>query len=229
MRVLIACDDPARRDAFLDALRQADISAIAAPPRGAATLELARRHRPDVVWLDDELPGLGGVPGLQKLAAETPDSHVVTLAGEYEEGRGVRAVMAGAAGYLSREIAPATLPRVVRAVMRGEVATPRSLTPALIGLARSDMGMRPVRSVLTPREWEVLDLLTSGASTKEITDELVISLETVQSHIKHILRKLGVHSRGEAVARALELRRNRPEFGAEFSARSDSAWGERCP
>jgi two-component system, NarL family, response regulator LiaR len=207
MRVLIACDDPARRDAFLDALRQADISAIAAPPRGAATLELARRHRPDVVWLDDDLPGLGGVPGLQKLAVETPDSRIVTIAAHYEEDRGVRAILAGAAGYLSREIAPAAMPRVVRAVMRGEVVTPRSLTPALIELARSEVGTRPVKSVLTPREWEVLDLLTAGASTKEISDELVVSLETVQSHIKHLLRKLGVHSRGEAIARVHEFRR----------------------
>lgn len=210
MRVLIACNDPGNRDALLDALRQADISAIAAPPDGAATLELARRHRPDVVLLDDELPGLGGVPGLQKLAAEIPDSRIVMLAADYEERRGVRAILAGAAGYLSREIATAAPQRVVRAVMRGEVVTPRSLTPALIELARSDVGIRPVRSVLTPREWEVLDLLTTGASTHEISDELVISLETVQSHIKHILRKLGVHSRGEAIARARELRRHRP-------------------
>jgi two-component system, NarL family, response regulator LiaR len=210
MRVLIACNDTGNRDALLDALRQADISAIAAPPDGAATLELARRHRPDVVLLDDELPGLGGVPGLQKLAAEIPDSRIVMLAADYEERRGVRAILAGAAGYLSREIATAALQRVVRAVIRGEVVTPRSLTPALIELARSDVGIRPVRSVLTSREWEVLDLMTTGASTHEISDELVISLETVQSHIKHILRKLGVHSRGEAIARARELRRHRP-------------------
>jgi two-component system, NarL family, response regulator LiaR len=211
MQVLIACQDPRVRDAYLDALRRADISAIAAPPEGAATLELARRHRPDVVLLDDELPGLGGVPGLQKLAAETRASRVVTIAGRYEEGRGVRAVMAGAAGYLSREIAPAALPRVVRAVMRGEAAVPRSLSMALIEFARSEVGMRPVRSALTPREWEVLDLLTTGASTQAISNELVVSLETVQSHIKHILRKLGVHSRAEAVTRAHELRAHRPE------------------
>jgi two-component system, NarL family, response regulator LiaR len=208
MRVLIACRDPARRDAFLDALRRADISALAAPSHTAATLELARRHRPDVVLLDDEFPGLGGVPGLQKLAADTPDSRIVTIAGDYEEGRGVRVILAGAAGYLRPEIAPAALPRVVRAVMRGEVVTPRALTPALIELARSQVGTRPVRSVLTPREWEVLDLLTTGASTQEISNELVVSVDTVQSHIKHILRKLRVHSRAEAIARARVLRFN---------------------
>jgi two-component system, NarL family, response regulator LiaR len=205
--VLIACHDPGVRDAFADELQRAGISVIAAPADAAAIPELARRHRPEVVLLDDELPGLGGVPVLEKLAAERPDSAVVIVAGRYEGRSGVRAVLAGAAGYLRRGIAPETLPRVVRAVMRGEAAIPRSLTTALVELARSRGGMRPVRSALTPREWEVLDLMTTGASTPEIASELVVSLETVQSHIKHILRKLGVHSRAQAITRAHELRR----------------------
>jgi NarL family two-component system response regulator LiaR len=70
--------------------------------------------------------------------------------------------------------------------------------------------MRPVRSALTAREWEVLDLMTLGASTQEIANDLLVSLGTVQSHVKHILRKFGVHSRTEAIARAHELRGHRP-------------------
>lgn len=81
---------------------------------------------------------------------------------------------------------------------------------ALLEQVRNDAGMRPIRSALTAREWEVLDLMTIGSSTQEISTELVVSLETVQSHFKHILRKLGVHSRAEAIARAHELRRHRP-------------------
>jgi ATP/maltotriose-dependent transcriptional regulator MalT len=69
--------------------------------------------------------------------------------------------------------------------------------------------MRPVRSALTAREWEVLDLMVSGASTEQISKDLVVSLETVRSHIKHILQKLGVHTRAQAIARARELRRHR--------------------
>jgi two-component system, NarL family, response regulator LiaR len=210
MQVLIACHDPRARDAFVDTLRRTGFSVIVAPPDGTATLALARRHRPDVVLLDDDFPGLGGVPGLQKLAAETRESRVVTIAGRYEHERGLEALLAGAGGYIDRQISPAALPRVVDAVMRGEVAIPRSMMMALVELARHDAGMRPVRSALTAREWEVLDLMTSGSSTQEISSDLVISLETVQSHIKHILRKLGVHSRSEAIARARELRRHRP-------------------
>lgn len=142
------------------------------------------------------------------MADESPESHVVTIARDYEDQNGVRAVLAGAVGYLSHEVAAEALPRVVRAVMRGEAAISRALTRAVIEAARSRVGMRPVKSTLTPREWEVLDLMTAGASTAEISNQLVVALETVQSHVKHILRKLGVHSRAAAVAKADELRRH---------------------
>jgi NarL family two-component system response regulator LiaR len=207
MQVLVACHDPGVVAAFLKALRQADISAETARD-GEAALELARRHRPDVVLLDDELPGLPAVLGLQTLAADLPESAVVIVTGSYEEQRGLRALLEGAAGYLSLELPPEALPWTVRAVMRGEAAIPRSLVMALLELARSDVGMRPVRSALTPREWEVLDLMVTGASTEEISKDLVVSPETARSHIKHILQKLGVHTRAQAIAKARELRRH---------------------
>jgi two-component system invasion response regulator UvrY len=155
MRVLIACSDASVRDAFVDVLRRADIGVIAVAD-AAATLELARQQRPDVVLVDDELPGIGGVAGLPRLAAESPDSEVVVLAARFDRGSGVRAVLAGAAGYISRRVAPEALPRIVRGVMRGEAAIPRTLTMALIErhrmLARSEVGMRPTKSPLSSGE-----------------------------------------------------------------------------
>jgi DNA-binding NarL/FixJ family response regulator len=213
MRVLMACSDASIRDAFLDALEGADIGVVPVAD-AAATLELARQHRPDIVLLDDELPGIGDVGGPQRLAAEIPDSEVVVLAGRFDRGRGVRAVLAGAAGYISRGIAAEALPRIVRAVMRGETAIPRTLTAALIEryrlLARSQVGMRPTKTPLSPREWEVLDLMATGASPREIATELVVPLETVQSREQHILAKLGVHSRAAAIVIAQKLRHRRP-------------------
>jgi len=209
MRVLIACSDASVRDAFLDALRRADIGVISAAD-AAATLELARQQRPDIVLLDDELPGIGGVAGQQRLAAETPDSELVVLAARFDRRSGARAVLAGAAGYISRGVAPDALPRIVRGVMRGEAAIPRTLTTALIErhrmLARSEVGMRPTKSPLSSGELEVLGLMATGASAREIATELVVPLETVQSHERHILRKLGVHSRAAAIVIAQELR-----------------------
>jgi two-component system, NarL family, response regulator LiaR len=219
VQVLVACHEPGVRAAFLEELRRADISAAAAT-EGEEALELARGLRPEIVLLDDELPGLPAVPGLQTLAAELPGAAVVILTGRYEQRRGLRALLEGAAGYLSRQLPPEALPWTVQAVIRGEAAIPRSLVMALIELARSDVGMRPVRSALTPREWEVLDLMVTGASTEGISNDLVISLETVRSHIKHILQKLGVHTRGQAIARARELRRHRRAESAGSDAAS---------
>jgi len=169
MRVRIASSDAGVRDAFLDALRRADIG-VTSVAEAAATLELARQ-RPNVVVLDDELPGIGGLAGLQKLGAETPDSELVVPAARFDRRSGVRAVLAGAAGYLSRGVAPDALPRIVRGVMRGEAAIPRTLTMALVerlrALARSEAGTRSTVDPLSSREWEVLDLMATGASPRE--------------------------------------------------------------
>ena len=164
--------------------------------------------------LDDELPGISGVAGLLRLAAESPDSELVVLAARFDRGRGVRAVLAGAGGYISRGIAPEALPRIVRGVMRGEAAISRTLTRAPIErhrmLARSEVGIRPTKSPHSSREWEVLDLMATGASSREIAAELVVPLETVQGHEQHILGKLGIHSRAAAIVIAQELRHRRP-------------------
>jgi DNA-binding NarL/FixJ family response regulator len=213
MRVLIASSNASVTDAFVDVLRQADIGVIAAAD-AEATLELARQQRPDVVLVDDELPGIGGVAGLPRLAAASPDSELVVLAARFDRGTGVRAVLAGAAGYLSRAVAPEALPRIVRGVMRGEAAIPRTLTMALIErhrmLARSEARMRPTESPLSSGEREVLDLMATGASPREIATELVVPLETVQSREQHILGKLRIHSRAAAIVIARGLRHRRP-------------------
>ena len=197
----------------MDVLRRADIGVIAAAD-AAATLEVARQQGPDVVLLDDELPGLGGVAGLPRLAAESPDSELVVLAARFDRSSGVRAVLAGAAGYISRGVAPEALPRIVRGVMRGEAAIPGSLAMALIErhrtLARSEAGIRPAKSPLSSGEREVLDLMATGASPREIAAELVVPLETVQSREQHILGKLGIHSQAAAIVIAQELRHRRP-------------------
>jgi DNA-binding NarL/FixJ family response regulator len=166
------------------------------------------------VLVDDELPSIGGVAGLPRLAAESPDSELVVLAARFDRGTGVRAVLAGAAGYISRAVAPEALPRIVRGVMRGEAAIPRTLTMALIErhrmLARSEVGTRPTKSPLSSGEREVLDLMATGASPREIATELVVPLETVQSREQHIFGKLGIQSRAAAIVIAQELRHRRP-------------------
>jgi DNA-binding NarL/FixJ family response regulator len=142
-----------------------------------------------------------------------PDSELVVLAARFDRGSGVRAVLAGAAGYISRGVAAEALPRIVRGVMRGEAAIPRTLAMALIErhrmLARGEAGMRATKSALSSGEREVLDLMANGATSTEIATELVLALETVQSRERHILDKLGIHSRAAAIVIARELRHRR--------------------
>ena len=110
---------------------------------------------------------------------------------------------AGAAGFLTKDLPVEALPRASRAVTRGEAAVSRAMTQQLIEYLRDQperqSGMRPVRSPLTNREWEVVGLLAEQRSNAEIAAALVVSSATVRSHMKSILRKLGVRTRQEAV------------------------------
>jgi DNA-binding NarL/FixJ family response regulator len=123
---------------------------------------------------------------------------------------GLMALRAGAAGFLGKSLDLEALPRTLHAVRAGEAAVSRRLTAHLIEVVRrvrdDGSGLRPVRSTLTPREWEVLDLLCDDMSTDGIAAALFLSPETVRSHVKNVLRKLRVSSRREAIELARSMR-----------------------
>ena len=125
----------------------------------------------------------------------------------------IRALSVGAAGYVPKDLGAEALRRALRGVIDGEAAISRRLARRLVDeLSRAPEPrprLRPLGGELTPREWEVLDLLIDGESTAAIAQTLGLALETVRSHIKHVLRKLGVGTRGEAVAIAQRLRARR--------------------
>jgi NarL family two-component system response regulator LiaR len=135
---------------------------------------------------------------------------VVVLTGSHQEDDALRSLRAGAAGYLSKDLDLASLPRAIVAAVRGEAAISRALAMRLVEdlrrQGRAGAGLRPVRSPLTAREWEILDHLCAGRTTEEIARGLVLATDTVRTHIKHVYRKLGVHTREEATAMARSLR-----------------------
>jgi two-component system, NarL family, response regulator LiaR len=212
LRVLIAEDDPLARTALRGALRDDSIEIVAEAALAAETIELAEALQPDVVVMD---VGLNRGPGnavIRFLNAKVPACRVLVLANTIDTELAVRTLRAGADGYLSKDLDMAVLPRIIEALVAGEAVIPRKLMSEVIehlrGTPDLDVGTRPVRSNLTPREWEVLDLLCTGQSTAAIADTLVVTGETVRSHIKNILRKLGVTSRAEAVEASHALRRS---------------------
>jgi two-component system, NarL family, response regulator LiaR len=202
--VLIADGDDLARNALRTALGNGRLSVIGQAADADQALNLATRCEPDVVLLDAALPSDGGLAAMHLLSAATPGARAILLGCPEQDDAGVHALAQGAAGYLSRAIDLGSLAQAVEGVMAGEAAISRALTGRLIDhvreLSAGLIGMRPVKSPLTTREWEVLDLLKQGASTAQVAKELVLSPDTVHSHVQHILRKLRAHSRAEAIA-----------------------------
>ena len=213
LRAVIADDDPFARRVVKGVLEHAGVVVIAEAREGHQAVELTLQHRPDVVVMDVVMPGFDGVMATRRIRRELPEQLVIVLtgAGSEDDELGLLAVRAGAAGFLSKDLEIEALPRAIEGLRRGQAAISRKLTLSLIERLRetpSDAsGMRPVKSPLTAREWEVIDLLKDSKTTDQIADELVLSPETVRSHVKNILRKLKVRSRQEAVVAADEMRK----------------------
>jgi DNA-binding NarL/FixJ family response regulator len=210
LRTLVADADPFARRVTRDALQEASgIVVIADAPHARDTLELTRHFRPDVLLVDMDLPDVGGAAVAREVARAAPETWVAMLSSRYEEEPALGALRAGAVGYLTKDVEPDRLADLVRRIDRGEAVIPPTLARRAIECLSEvpDAGWRPVRSRLTSREWEIVDLIAAGASTGHMADELVLSRATVYSHVKSLLRKLSVHSRDEAIMAAERLRR----------------------
>lgn len=210
LRVVIADDDPITRRAVRDALQQKGIATVAEAENGRDAVELSLHYLPDVVLMDVVMPGMDGISAAHCLAERASGIAVVMLSANDDDDVALVCLRAGAIGFLAKTFDLSGLPRALQAAADGEAVVSRRLATRLVlgvrGTRSDGSGVRPVRSALTPRQWEVLDLLCLDLSTSEIADRLVLSGETVRSHIKSILRKLGVHTRAEAVEAARRLR-----------------------
>jgi NarL family two-component system response regulator LiaR len=212
LRAVIADDDPFARRVIKDVLTKSGVLVVAEARDGREAVEFVLYYRPDVVIMDVVMPGLDGIVATRQILKIIPDQLVIVLTGADDEDDqlGLLALRAGAAGFISKEVDIDALPRALAGVRVGEAAISRRLTKRVIeqlrGAPGGSYGMRPVKSPLTAREWEVIDLLKATRSTDEIAADLVLSTETVRSHVKNILRKLKVRSREEAVAVADRMR-----------------------
>jgi NarL family two-component system response regulator LiaR len=207
---IVVDHDALARRAMADVLRRAGILVVAEAADGADAIELARRHRPDVVLMEVALPSVDGIAATRRIVRERPEQVVVLLADSEDDDLGVLALRHGAAGFLSKEVGLEALPRAIKGAARGEAAVSRTLAARMIAQLRltagAGAGLRPVHSPLTQREWEVLDLMCEGQTTDEMADAFVVSAQTIRWHVKHILHKLGVNSRAEAVAVVRRMR-----------------------
>jgi DNA-binding NarL/FixJ family response regulator len=210
LRVIVADDDPLARKVIKDALQQGGISVIGETGNGREAVRLALQHRPDAVVMDVLMPELDGLAATRHIVSADPGQVIILVTRGGDELIGLASLRAGAAGFLTKDLDVAALPRAVEGAVNGEAAISRRLSKRLIERLNSLTGRShsppPVRSSLTPREWEVIDLLGEGRTTDQIAESLNLATETVRSHVKHILHKLDARSRREAVAAAQRMR-----------------------
>jgi two-component system nitrate/nitrite response regulator NarL len=208
--VVVVDDDERLRSELRAALQAAGLTVIAEADNGRDAIDLAVHFRPDVMIMDIVMANIDGLSATREIVARAPSVRILLLTASDDVELGMVGLRAGAAGHQVKGV-PAT--QIVEAVARmaaGEPVAGPELTWRLIESLRAlpvgGQGVRPVRSKLTPREWEVLDLLCAGLTVDQIADELVLARDTVRTHVKRLLRKLGAHSQAEAISIANGIR-----------------------
>lgn len=208
--VVIADGDPLARRVLRDEFQGSAAFAVAAEAGdGIEAVELAKHYHPDVLLLEVALNRLDGIAATRRVVAEAPGVHVLLFATRCDEGTQFAALRAGASGFLSKEEPVSRAVEAVGHLVDGEAAVSSAMTMALLrrlqAIPRAGRGMRPVSSPLTTREWQVLDLLSAGLGAGEIAARLGLTEDTVGSHIKHMMRKLGARNRAGLIAAANRL------------------------
>jgi DNA-binding NarL/FixJ family response regulator len=204
MRVLIADDHPLTREALRSLLEQNGFAVAGEAGDGAAAIELTRSAQPQLVLLDLSMPGVDGLTALPQLRMAAPGCEVVVLTASGTEESLMAAIRGGAAGYLLKSEPPERIVDFLRGVANGEAALSGSIARRLLdqvreGGSRNSGVPDAIARTLSAREVEVLLLLDEHLGTEEIATRLFITEHTVRSHVKSMLRKLGVSSRRHAL------------------------------
>jgi len=211
IRAVVADDQEIVRAGFSALLEtQKDISVVGAASDGAAAVRLSVEHRPDVVLMDVRMPVMDGIEATRVICAGAaePLPRILILTTFDLDEYVYDALHAGASGFLLKDVPAETLFEAVRVIAAGDALLAPAITRRLIAEFARLRPRRELRaeelSALTPREKEILGLLAEGLSNHEIAERLVLSDETVKTHVSHVLRKLGLRDRAQAVVVAYE-------------------------
>jgi len=200
IRILIADDHPVVREGLAGMLAgQSDFEVVGLATDGDKAVELHSEHSPDVTLMDLQMPGLDGVSAIEAIKAKDSSAHILVLTTYDADADILRAIEAGATGYLLKDTPREELFRAIRATAAGESVLAPTVTARLMTRMRA-----PAEENLSAREIEVLGLVAKGKSNKEVGKALHISTATVKTHLIHIYNKLGVDDRTAAVTTAIE-------------------------
>ena len=159
---------------------------------------------PQVILMDIGLPGMSGIEGVRQIKSILPETHILMLTIYEDDAQVFQAVCAGADGYLLKKSSPIDILQAIEQVAEGGVPMTPSIAQKVMKMFRNFAPKPEQCEGLTPREYEVLKALVDGLDYKQIAQRYFISLDTVRNHIRHIYEKLQVHSKSEAVAKALQ-------------------------
>jgi len=200
IRIIIADDHPVVREGLAGMLAgQPDLEVVAQAEDGVQAVALWAQYQPDVLLMDLRMPGMDGVQAIEAIQAQRPSAPILVLTTYDSDADIVRAIEAGATGYLLKDTPREELFRAIRAAARGESVLAPTVAARLMTRMRAD-----ATESLSAREIEVLQLVARGNSNREIGKALHISTATVKTHLIHIFDKLGVNDRTSAVTAALE-------------------------
>ena len=206
--VLLADDQDLVRSGLRLVLELAGIEVVGEAADGAEAVELAAQLRPDVILMDVRMPGMGGIEATRQIVARDLPSRVLILTTFDLDEHVFDALAAGASAFLLKDVGREQLVDAVRTVAAGEAlfapSVLRRLVTHYVSRPPTAVGKPPALDELTPREEEILRLIGRGLSNTEIADELVISMPTVKTHVRHLLQKLSLRDRVQAVVLAYQ-------------------------
>lgn len=208
IRVLVVDDQPLMRSAYQMILRgEPDIDLVGEAADGRRAIEEARRLRPDVILMDVRMPAMDGVEATRVLAAEDRSTKILILTTFDMDEYVIEALRAGASGFLLKDVRPDELVHAIRIIAEGDALLAPSVTRRLLDTFAASLppfrqDKTSVLRALTDSELKVLTLVGKGLSNKEIAASLFVADTTVRTHLRHILDKLHIRDRVQAVVLA---------------------------
>ncbi len=206
-KVLIVDDAALFQAGLAAALKAEGFDVVGQATHALSGVDLARQLQPDLVVLDILMPGMSGLEVVEKIGAAAPGSRVVLLTSSESEEDLLAAIRLGARGYIVKNTDLPNLVSAMRHVLAGGAVVSPAMGGKLFDTMRQLLRHRQTNAVRTPvltgREVEILQSIARGMTSREIGDRLYISENTVKNHVRNVLDKLGLHSRGEAVLYAV--------------------------